>query len=107
MNKINWDKNFALEQAAGDATLLQELLEIFKGSYGSDLGLIKEGIDKGDARQIYTAAHSIKGAAASLGIDGIREIASQMETDSREGSLKTAMARVQDLEEMFLELKEL
>lgn len=107
MNTLKWDKKFALEQAADDAELLQELLEIFKGSYKSDLLLIKEGIRTGDTKQVYSASHSIKGAAASLGIDGIREVALGIETDSRNGSLAVARDRLRDLEAMFLQLQEL
>jgi histidine phosphotransfer protein HptB len=107
MNTLNWDKKFALDQAADDAELLQELLEIFKESYGSDLILIKEGIQKGDAKQVYSASHSIKGAAASLGIEGIKDIAMSVEADSRNGSLAVARVKVQDLEEMLLQLQKL
>jgi histidine phosphotransfer protein HptB len=107
MNKLNWNKEFALEQAADDEELLKELIDIFKESYGSDLALIKEGIEKGDTKQIYGASHSIKGAAASLGIDGIKEVALSIETDTRAGSLKVATERIRDLEELFLDLKNL
>jgi histidine phosphotransfer protein HptB len=107
MTTLNWDKKFALEQAADDAELLQELLEIFKGSYGSDLNLIKEGIQRGDSKQVYSASHSIKGAAASLGITGIREIAMNVEADSRGGSLAVAKEKIKDLEEMYIQLQEL
>ncbi len=107
MNKLNWNKEFALEQAADDEELLKELIDIFKQSYGSDLALIKEGLEKGDMKQIYSASHSIKGAAASLGIDGIKDIALSIEIDAKNGSSKVASERVQDLEEMLLNLQEL
>ena len=107
MNTLNWDKKFALDQAADDEELLQELLEIFKESYGSDLVLIKEGIERGDAKRVYSASHSIKGAAASLGLEGIRDIAMSVEADSRNGSLAVARDRVQDLEDMLLQLQKL
>ena len=107
MNTLNWDKKFALDQAADDEELLQELLEIFKESYGSDLVLIMEGIERGDAKRVYSASHSIKGAAASLGLEGIRDIAMSVEADSRNGSLAVARDRVQDLEDMLLQLQKL
>ncbi len=107
MNTLKWDKKFALDQAADDTELLRELLEIFKESYGSDLILIKEGILKGDAKQVYSASHSIKGAAASLGIEGIRDIALSVEADSRNGSLAMARDRVRDMEDMLLQLQDL
>ncbi len=107
MNKLNWDKDFALEQAADDAELLEELIEIFKESCLSDLALIKEGIEKMDADQVCSASHSIKGAAASLGVDGIREITMKIETDSRGGSLIIAKEQLANLEDLLQQLQEL
>jgi HPt (histidine-containing phosphotransfer) domain-containing protein len=83
------------------------LIDIFKQSYSSDLVLIKEGLENRDMKQIYGASHSIKGAAASLGIDGIKEVAFSIEIDAKNGSLKVASEKVRDLEEMLLELKKL
>ncbi len=85
MNALKWDKKFALEQAADDAELLQELLEIFKDSLHSDIQLIAQGLAENSAVKVCRAAHSIKGAAASLGILGIREIALAIEEESRGG----------------------
>jgi histidine phosphotransfer protein HptB len=107
MNTLSWNKEFALEQAADDAELLRELLEIFKGSFNSDLTLIKEGIQKGNIKQVYSASHSIKGAAASLGIEGIRDIALDIEVDSRNGSLVVAKEKIHNLEDMYLQLQKL
>ncbi len=107
MNKLNWDKEFALEQAADDAELLEELLDIFKDSCKSDFQLIKEGIEGGDAEQVCSAAHSIKGAAASLGVDGIRDLTMKIETDSREGSLLVAKEVIDALQDLLTQLQEL
>lgn len=107
MNKLNWDKEFALEQAADDAELLQELLDIFKDSCMSDFELIKEGIEKEDADQVCSASHSMKGAAASLGVDGIREITYRIEKDSREGSVQVGRENLDELQELLSQLQEI
>lgn len=107
MNRLKWDKNFALEQAADDADLLQELLEIFKDSCIKDFHSIEKGISEKDAQLVCGAAHSIKGAAASLGIEGIRDVALEIESDSRNGSLQAAELRVKELDELLQILKEL
>ena len=107
MNALKWDKAFALEQAADDAELLKELLEIFKDSLQSDLQRIQQGLAEGSAAKISAAAHSIKGAAASLGIVGIHEIALRVEEDSRAGSLDVARAKIDDLQDLLAELKTL
>ncbi len=104
MNGLKWDKEFALEQAADDAELLEELLEIFKDSLKSDLQLIEQGLAEGSAAKICGAAHSVKGAAASLGILGINEIARQVEEDSRAGGLDVAREEFETLQLLLAEL---
>ncbi|NOR23167.1 MAG: Hpt domain-containing protein [Desulforhopalus sp.] len=105
MNALKWDKEFALEQAADDAELLEELLEIFKESFLSDLQLIEEGLAEGSAVKIMGAAHSIKGAAASLGILGIHETALQVEEDSRAGGVDVAREKVEVLQSLLTDLQ--
>ena len=107
MTELDWNKDFALEQAADDAELLAELLEIFKGSSRSDLALIKQGIEGDDAEQVGGAAHSIKGAAASLGINGINYVTKSIEEDCRAGHLDVAKEVFADLESLLDQLEQL
>jgi len=107
MNALKWDKEFALEQAADDAELLKELLEIFKDSLQSDVQRIQLGLEEGSPAKISAAAHSIKGAAASLGIVGIHEIALQVEEDSRAGGLDVARTKLEELQTLLAALKAL
>ena len=104
MNALKWDKKFALEQAADDAELLEELLDIFKQSLQSDLQLIEQGLAEGSAVKISGAAHSIKGASASLGIIAINEIAKIVEEDSRAGGLDVARDNFEVLQSLLAEL---
>ena len=85
MSSLNWDKEFALEQAADDAELLEELLGIFRDSCANDLKQIKEGIDSNNPEIVAGAAHSIKGAAASLGILTLRDMALAIELEAKHG----------------------
>lgn len=107
MIELDWNKEFALEQAADDAELLSELLEIFKDSSNNDLQLIKQGVDNNDLDQVASAAHSIKGAAASLGINGINKVAKTIEEDSRKGGMDAAKELLPDLESLLEQLKEI
>ncbi|MBL4902753.1 MAG: Hpt domain-containing protein [Desulfocapsa sp.] len=106
MSDLKWDKAFALEQVADDEGLLQELVEIFKESALSDLAGIQQGIEKGDAVMGEASAHSIKGAAASLGFHGLREVTEAMETDCRNGSLGVVTAQLPELEKLLDLLQE-
>ena len=107
MNDLKWNREFALEQAADDEELLQELVVIFKDSSKSDLANLQEGIAKGDAAMGRASAHSIKGAAASLGFEGLREISAEMEDDCRDGSLSVTIKLLPKLEELLELLQEL
>jgi histidine phosphotransfer protein HptB len=108
MSVLDWDRQFALEQAAEDAELLQELIDIFKDSFNSDLGLLKEGLqEEGGAAKICRAAHSLKGAAASLGIKGIHRLAASIEDESRNGGVSLARKSLALLEAMGGELAKL
>lgn len=107
MSGLKWDRQFALEQAADDEELLQELIEIFKKSCSDDYKSMQISIDEKDHTKACAAAHSIKGAAASLGIIGIRDIASEIELDSRAGSLAAAQNRIAELNELLQQLQNL
>lgn len=104
MIALNWNKDFAMEQAADDVELLEELLEIFKDSLKTDIGLIEEGLKELNAEKISGAAHSIKGAAASLGIQGINDVALLVEEDSRDGGLGAANDNIKNLRELLAQL---
>jgi HPt (histidine-containing phosphotransfer) domain-containing protein len=104
---LRWNREFALEQAADDVELLTELLDIFKTSFASDLRLIQSGIAAADPAQISGAAHSIKGASSSLGIEGITEVAKRIEDDSKSGSLEQARLLLPQLEQMLAEVEKL
>jgi HPt (histidine-containing phosphotransfer) domain-containing protein len=107
MSELRWNRGFALEQAAEDEELLQELITIFKESATSDFANLKQGISKGDAAMCGASAHSIKGAAASLGFDGVREVTEAMEADCRNGSLTVSTELLPKLEQLLALLQDI
>ena len=87
MADLQWDRDFAEEQSGEDAELLAELLTLLKDSSESDLEKINSGMAAADAEAVADAAHSIKGAAASLGVEGLRAEAHDIEKKGRDGRL--------------------
>lgn len=87
MADLEWDRNFALEQSGDDEEMLAELLVLFRDSSASDLARINEGLAAGNPVKVADAAHSIKGAAASLGVEGVRKVAAELEKVGRLGDL--------------------
>jgi len=107
MSDLLWNRDFALEQTAGDEELLDELLVLFKDSSADDLRKLGLAAESGDVDGVVAAAHSLKGASASLGIEGIRLLAMEMETAAREGSVACAVEKQQEMEELLTELGKL
>lgn len=105
MTLLKWNKEFALEQAADDLELLEELLDIFKTSLASDIELIANALDHSDTSLAAGAAHSIKGASSSLGIDGITEIAKSIEEDCKNGGLEQVKTLLPQLRQMLVEVE--
>ena len=105
MEDFHWDRDFALEQASDDEELLQELIDLFHESSAGDLAGIKEAAALGDAVAMGDAAHSIKGAAASLGIESIRAVAAQQEEAGRSGDLEEAKRLLPELESLLKQFK--
>ncbi len=107
MADLQWNKAFALEQTAGDEELLEELLIIFKDSSVADLKQLQQAVAMNDAAGVMRAAHSLKGAAATLGIEGIRQVSMEMETDARNNSVAVAKENISTLVELLEQLKNL
>lgn len=107
MERLRWDKEFAMEQAGDDRELLQELLALFKDSLKADVRLIEQGLAEESAAKVSGAAHSIKGASASLGILAIKELALMIETDSRTGGLATARQKLPELQDLLHQVQNL
>ena len=71
-----------------------ELVEVFVEATTSDLAKLESALSAGKAEQVVEAAHSIKGAAGSLGFDDAQMVAKKIEMNAREnildGSLEDA-----------------
>jgi len=107
MSELLWNKEFAQEQTAGDKELLDELLILFNDSSAGDYEKLSQAAEAGDAEGVVAAAHSLKGASASLGIEGIRALALEIETAAREGSVDCALAKKETLAELLNGIKAL
>lgn len=101
MADLQWNRDFALEQTAGDEELLAELLTLFKDSAAADVEQLRQAIVAGDAPGVVRAAHSLKGASASLGLESIHQLALAMESDARGGSIDVAQEKIEEMSELL------
>lgn len=87
MSDLQWDRTFALEQAGDDEDMLAELLVLFKETTVNDFNKIQEAYQGQNPQAIAAAAHSIKGASASLGVESVRIVASELEQAGNAGNI--------------------
>ena len=104
MADIEWDRQFALEQACDDEEMLRELLALLRDSSRADLERIRKGVAAGDGEAAGEAAHSIKGAAASLGMAGLSRLAYEMEKAGMAGDLGRVETLLPELARMLGQL---
>jgi histidine phosphotransfer protein HptB len=107
MVDLGWNREFAFEQTGGDEGILSELMDLLRESAAEDLERIRKGLANGDCEAAGHAAHSIKGAAASLGLDRLSLLADELERAGMAGNLTGIRARIGELEEMLLQLQNL
>ncbi len=107
MGLVRWNEAFALDQVAGDRELLQELIEIFKSSFEADYGMLEKGLAENSNSQIGTALHSIRGAAANLGFEGIAKLAEEVEVGGDEHRIALASKVLSTFEIMLGEVRKM
>jgi two-component system, sensor histidine kinase and response regulator len=89
----------ALERVDGDRDLLAEIVGMFAAACPGNLGEIRQALEAGDAHLLERLAHTIKGAALSVGAVSVSAAALAMETQARDGDLENGAALVGDLDE--------
>ena len=86
----DFDKAAALVRVDGDAMFLRELVGVFLDDAALRLSAIREAIARGDHTALTRAAHSLKGAAASIGAAAVSDAAQRLERLADERDLAQA-----------------
>lgn len=104
---VDWDRDFAIDQACEDLDLLQDLLVILNESSHEELAQLKEACAQGDHSMARDMAHSIKGSALNLGMNGLGKLAYEIEKKAEENDMDGVRILLPDLEELLNEIKNL
>jgi len=84
------DLSTLAEELGLEATECEEILRLFIDTTVSDLEALGRAIQDGDALLAVQSSHSIKGAAANLGLQEISSMAREIEMKARQGLLAGA-----------------
>ena len=105
---MNWQK--AIDTAAGDESLLGELLQMYLGESSSLMTEITAAFDAEDGAEIRRTCHTLSGASRSVGAERTAEIASRLESVNDQGpydQARTWLANLQSsIESVTAEIKD-
>jgi HPt (histidine-containing phosphotransfer) domain-containing protein len=93
-----FDLSTLLRRVGGDRELLREVVGLFLDSAPDLMGAVREAVESGTAPALERAAHSLKGSAANLGAESVREASFALEQIGRENRLAAALPALARLE---------
>ena len=92
------DQEALLERVCGDPEFLATMVDIFVADAPTRLDAIRAGLRQADAHVVERAAHSLKGALATMAADDAAAEAFRLEQLGRSGTLEGAAAILTSLE---------
>jgi CheY-like chemotaxis protein len=101
-----FDETALLERVMGDVTLAREVVAGFLGDIPKQIESLKSYLQASDAEGAERQAHTIKGAAAVVGGDVLRNLAFRLEEASKAGDLATVAGSLGELVDQFARLKQ-
>lgn len=93
------DMEEALEIMDGDEELLKEIFDDFINDYPEIIAKIKETIEVGDAENLNSFAHQLKGMLKNVAATRVADIAFELETMGKEQDLSKVADIFDRLEE--------
>jgi PAS domain S-box-containing protein len=101
-----FDKAGMMERLMNDQDLAKEVLAIFLEDIPQQIQALKDFLAANDKQGIVLQAHTIKGAAANVGGEALREAASRMEKKAKDGKISDVQTCMTNLEKEFEKYKE-
>jgi HPt (histidine-containing phosphotransfer) domain-containing protein len=85
-----FDRSVALHHTGDDADILQQILHMFLEQGPERMALVESALARGELKDLEREAHGLKGAAATLGMEQLRQAAYAVERLAAGGSLEGA-----------------
>ena len=103
---VCFDTTALVERCMGDILLAEEILNIFVGDMPQQIRTLRQCLANADLEGVTRQAHTIKGAAANIGLETMRSIASKIELAGRRNCLASTEVLMPELEKAFMQFKE-
>lgn len=93
------NKDWLVSMASTKKEFLTKLFGVFLRDEPARVGKIREAFEAGEMDQLKYLAHSLKGAAATMGADRVREACLRLEYSARDGDKKLSEQNLHALED--------
>jgi len=103
--RLIWDRVGMLDRMMGDKELAGIIVKAFLSDIPGQIQTLRALLAREDAPGVRLQAHTIKGAAANIGAETLRSVASKMEKGAAEGDLDTVWGGIKELETQFERLR--
>lgn len=90
-----------LERCVGDAGFAGKILKKFQQRLPADVNALRQAILAGEACQVSSLAHGLKGSAANVSATGLSQVVGTIERAARSGALQEAEMTLPELERQF------
>ena len=101
-----FDKTTMMVRLMQDEELARMIIECFLEDIPNQMDVLRRCLTDGDSDGALRQAHSIKGAAANVSGEAMRQVALEMEKSGRVGDLVNIAERLPELDFEFSRLKE-
>jgi HPt (histidine-containing phosphotransfer) domain-containing protein len=101
-----FDREGFLERLMGNVEIAQTVVRIFLDDIPKQIESLKCSLETSDIATIELLAHSIKGAAANVGGEALRNLAFEIEKATKAHNLGVVKSRMDDLNKEFELLKQ-
>jgi FOG: HPt domain len=87
-----------LESMAGKQPFIKRMFAVFISQEPKRLDDIKKALESRDVEQLRHLAHALKGGAATMGVERVRDCCLMLENASKSQDMSAAMTHLNDLE---------
>jgi len=88
------DSAAGLQRMRGKWASYERLLRLYADSHHTDMALLRERFAAGEYEEARRIAHSLKGASGSLGAEGVRTLATELELAIRNSASNSEIERL-------------
>ncbi len=100
-----FNKEMLQERLMGDENILKEILDIFIEESALQIESLKDHLERKDLEKIRMQAHTIKGAAANIGGEVLRQTASALERAAEKRDFAKITSLMPELEKQYTVLR--